>query len=299
VGRPDRRARLAALGLATLWTIAAADARADEPWGTSHWEARWPRFHWGEAVAAVAAEGVAVAIYAIEPRHDAGWTDPAPLDGELRDGLRLEGHDERHSAMVASDVLFVSLLTVPVVIDAFLLAGLVHGDSDTMLQMLLIDMEAYAFAHLVTWLTSRLSGRVRPNHRECVATDTCTDRGVGPIASFVSGHALMAYTASGLVCVHHIANPWLAGGREGSVLACATSFAAATAIGILRVNADSHWASDVGIAALIGSSIGIGIPLFFHYARPRHHRATRGATPMIAAVPAAGGGPGLGIFGRF
>lgn len=279
----------------------------DQARGT-HWKPWWPRFHWVEGVVTVAAEAAAIAIYVAEPYREVRWLDGAPLDHELRDALRIESWDDRRVWVTTSDVLFITMLVWPVAIDALLLSGLVHRDTDTMLQMMLIDAEVLAIAHLVHWLTTRVVGRARPIHRECAATDSCSDRGVGPVASFVSGHSLMAYAASGLVCTHHLQNPWLTGSREGAAIACASSLALATATSAMRVMADLHWASDVGIGAVIGAAIGWVLPLALHYVHPspRSHVSGDATTHdtarsfTIAARPGAGSElTGLTLFGAF
>jgi membrane-associated phospholipid phosphatase len=173
----------------------------------------------------------------------------------------------------------------PVFVDALFLAGLVHGDTDSMLQMALIDIEVLAIAHLVHWFTTRVVGRVRPLHRECVVDDSCPDRGVGPVASFVSGHSLLAYAASGLVCTHHIFNPWLTRSADGAAIACTSSLVLATTTSLMRVMVDLHWASDVGIGAVIGASLGWVLPIALHYAHgPPSPSAAREAAPVSLAV---------------
>lgn len=289
-------------------------AAPPQPQPGSHWQPHWPRFHWLEGVATVVAEGAAIAVYFWEPVRTPKWLAPAPLDSELRDALRLDSADDRRAAVIASDVLLYGMLPWPVLVDALLLAGAVHGDTDTMLQMTLIDLETLAVAHLATWLTSRLVGRARPSHLGCVADDSCPDRGSGPVASFVSGHALMAYATAGLVCTHHVMSPWLTGSSEGAGLFCAGALGVATASSALRILADKHWTSDVAIGGLIGATIGFGVPLVLHYGRP--HRGPRasaraGATesadrarwtapaPALLVAPAESDGPGLRVLGAF
>lgn len=294
----------------TLLLIAAlvpgAEARAQSPErgtenqpreeGRSHWQPHWPRFHPLEGIAMILAEGAAIAIYFAEPNRSPSWRDPLPLDSETRGAFRLATWEDEQTAAHVSDALFWPMLAYPIAVDAVLLAGIVHGDWDTALQMTLIDTEALAFAHFVTWLTTRIAGRVRPRALQCTVDDTCVDRGVGPVASFVSGHSLMAYTASGLICSHHITHPWLTGSVEGAGTACAAGLALATAIGVLRVMSDYHWASDVAIGAVIGSAIGWGVPFAFHYGRVR---PTVDDAGRIAIVPGGAGDVGLGVVGAF
>lgn len=280
-------------------TVSEEDSVSFEP----HWKPWWPRFHWVEGVVAIGAEALAITIYVTEPSREARWLDPAPLDEEIREAWRLHSYEDRDAVVLASDVLFVTLLAWPVVVDALLLAGLVRGDTDTMVQMLLIDAEVLAVAHLIHWMTTRLVGRVRPIHRECVPLDSCADRGVGPVASFVSGHSMLAYAAAGLICTHHLFHPWMTGSYEGAALMCGSSLMMATITSAMRVMVDLHWASDVGIGAVLGSTVGWVLPLALHYAwpRPRSDASSRESSPFgIAIRPGAGPEPtGITVFGTF
>lgn len=273
----------------------------------THWQSRWPRFHPIEAAVMVAAEAIAITVYFGAGDRDVRWSDPAPLDPELRAMMRLHAYDDQHTIDQISDALFITLAAWPVFVDALLLAGALHGDTDTAWQMLLIDLEALAIAHLVTWLTNRFTGRVRPRHVECAPSDSCADRGMGPVASFASGHTLMAFTGASLTCVHHLHHPWMLGGMAGAALACGSALLLATTVGAMRVMADLHWASDVALSAMIGSAIGWGIPLVFHYLRPHgdaasspRSEAARSGEVRWAIAPGGGAdGPGLELTGTF
>lgn len=250
----------------------------------------------------VAAESIAITIYFGAENRDVRWSAPAPLDPEVRDAMRLHAYEDQHTIDQISDVLFITLAAWPVFVDALLIAGAIHGDTDTAWQMLLIDLETLAVAHLVTWLTNRFTGRVRPRHEECAPTRTCADRGVGPVASFASGHTLMAFTGASLICVHHLHHPWMLGGYEGATFACGSALVLATTVGAMRVMADLHWASDVALSAMIGSAIGWGIPLIFHYLRPQSsdRSSTEAEGVRWSIVPGGSAdGPGVTLTGTF
>ena len=40
--------------------------------------------------------------------------------------------------------------------------------------------------------------------------------------------------------------------------------ALAMATGVLRISADMHWATDVVVGSVVGSAIGVGLPLLLH-----------------------------------
>lgn len=290
--------------------IQASVARADPPASRepepshetprSHWEPQWERFGAANAAIAVIAEGAAFAVYFAEPVREPRWTERLPLDDELRAGLRIHPEGDRQAAIAISDAMLALMLGWPMLIDAMLIAGIAHGDSDAALQMALIDLETLAVAHMVTWLTSRLAGRVRPEAIECARDGSCGDTGSGPVASFVGGHSLMSYASAGLICTHHLAHPWMLGGIEGAGLACAGGLAIATATSFLRVGVDRHWASDVGIGAAIGAAIGFGMPLALHYLRPRPGAPRAAPISLLHVRAGAGNDPsGLSVSGAF
>jgi membrane-associated phospholipid phosphatase len=77
--------------------------------------------------------------------------------------------------------------------------------------------------------------------------------------SFYSGHTTLAFvvaTASGTVAS-------LRGYRLAPVI-WGTGLTLASTVGYLRIAADKHYLSDVVTAALIGSLVGVGMPLLFH-----------------------------------
>jgi len=77
--------------------------------------------------------------------------------------------------------------------------------------------------------------------------------------SFFSGHTTLGFalaTSAGMVTS-------LRGYRLASVV-WAAGLTMATTVGYLRIAADMHYLSDVVTAAVVGSVIGIGVPLLFH-----------------------------------
>ncbi|UJR83308.1 phosphatase PAP2 family protein [Sandaracinus amylolyticus] len=262
-------------------------------YGRSHWQPQWERFGWGNVALTLGAEAAALTIYFVATDPVVRWTQPLPLDRAAARAFALDTIDDQQMINTVSHVILETMIIWPFLIDSLLLAGAVHGDTDTMLQMLLISAETTAVAQLVTWATNRLTGRVRPRHMECAPNGTCSDTGMGPVASFASGHSLMTYASAGLTCVHHIMNPWIVGSTEGAYALCASSLTLATSVGFLRLMSDLHWASDVVISSLLGSLIGWGMPLALHYARPRpqssNRRSEGGGLPITMMVrPGAG-----------
>lgn len=277
----------------------------------SRWRPQWERFDVASAVIVAVAEIAAFSVYVAQPVTTPRWTDTLPGDRELRDALRVTDQGARAVLIDASDAMFVAMMAWPVLVDSVLLAGLVRGDSDVALQTALIDVEVMAVAHMATWLTSRLSGRVRPEAEECALAGTCGDTGSGPVQSFVGGHSLMAYASAGLTCTHHLESPWIAGNRVAAVATCGGALAMATTISFFRLAVDRHWASDVAIGSLMGAAIGFGLPYLLHYGRPPQVRSPQGRSEpgraargdeitFFAIAPGVGGDPrGATIVGIF
>ncbi len=61
----------------------------------------------------------------------------------------------------------------------------------------------------------------------------------------------------------------------------------ASGVGVLRIAANVHWPTDVVTGALVGTAIGIGMPLLLH---PR--TGARRSVPIVTASPPAAGAPG-------
>ena len=81
--------------------------------------------------------------------------------------------------------------------------------------------------------------------------------------SFYSGHTTLAFvlaTSSGTVASMR--------GYRLAPLVWGTGLTMACSVGYLRIAADKHYFSDVMTAAIIGSIVGVGVPLLFHSAKP-------------------------------
>lgn len=120
-------------------------------------------------------------------------------------------------------------------------------------------------------------GRARPNEGLGVNHFAPFSR-LGSKASFPSGHTAVLFACATAVSLHS---------RHKAVRVAA--YGAAGLVGVARVAAGSHWASDVVAGALLGSVVGRGVVR--HYAGDR--RAVELA-PMFAA-----GSVGIAVQARF
>ncbi len=111
--------------------------------------------------------------------------------------------------------------------------------------------------------------------------------------SFFSGHTNMAFavaTSSGTTATLR--------GYRLAPLVWAIGLTAAAAVGYLRIAADKHYLSDVLTAVVVGSLVGIGVPVLFHSARTSSDAAPPGAAGQ-ALVPTAAGHTPIGFGGAF
>ena len=104
-------------------------------------------------------------------------------------------------------------------------------------------------------------------------TDTPSDDNL----SFFSGHTNLAFavaTASGTVAT--MRNYRLA------PLVWAVGLTSAAAAGYLRIAADKHYLSDVMTGVVVGSLVGVGIPLLFHAAKSAESPPSPSGQALVA-----------------
>jgi membrane-associated phospholipid phosphatase len=104
-------------------------------------------------------------------------------------------------------------------------------------------------------------GRSRPNQ---TAQDTDVFAPFSGAASFPSGHTTQAFTVAAVAAFTYDDQPLVGG----------LAFAAATGVGLSRINSNAHYASDVVAGAILGTWVG--------YEVVRANRARRGAPPVEA-----------------
>ena len=105
-----------------------------------------------------------------------------------------------------------------------------------------------------------IAGRQRPAFH--FGVQSLTEDRNSPVdgnASFFSGDTALAFTLASTAAT--IA--YLRGYRSAPYIAIFGG-AAALLVGVLRISADMHWATDVITGALVGTAAGIGIPLLLH-----------------------------------
>ena len=168
------------------------------------------------------------------------------FDALVRRYVRIRSAAGRRRAARVSDRFLWTLSSWSVVVDALLVATLVHHRLDFAWRLATMDAFSLGLTGSIVMLTKKLIGRERPH----VTPEEA--RHPEDSLSFFGGHAAMAFTGAGLVWFqhHHLA---LYGGGAWDVAIGVVALCAAAVTASLRVVADKHYLSDV----LVGSSIGL------------------------------------------
>jgi len=259
------------------------------------WDPSFDRMDTPEFILTGAAAGVALATNIVSPLKT-GWDGPILIDDQMRK-LRLPTLDSRLEVRSGTDVGLAVMTTYPIVVDSLIVAYWYRGSSDVALQMALIDAEAFAITGAIEGASNFFSGRARPYSSDCGGavpantTDCSTD---ARYRSFFSGHTAVSFTAAGLICAHHEALHLFESAADDYT--CIAGFVAAGAIGTLRMVGDAHYFSDVLVGAVVGTAVGLGIPLLHHYKRAAPDDATSSSDFRLNLVPGFTGAQLVGTF---
>jgi membrane-associated phospholipid phosphatase len=263
------------------------------------------------ASAALLAGTIAVRVTETSDARPGNWTGNLLWDFEVTDAIATRDRSAREVWTVLADVPFYALMGYPAV-DALLTAGVIWGRWDVAWQLFMMDLEAYAVAAPLIWVTQRFILRERPFMRYACEADTTGKYGVDyedncgtrqATRGFPSGHIAIAATGAALTCTHHSHLP-LYGGGAGDAAACLTAIGA-TAVSMLgRVVADKHYVSDVTAGLGIGLFAGWLVPKALHYTfgprkiydlkadlRAAKGAAARGGVASFVAFPSPTFGP--------
>ena len=229
------------------------------------WDPSFDRMERPEMVVTAAAAGIALAGAILKPLAT-GWSGGVLFDNAARDALRLSSYQARLDIRDASDVGLGLITSFPVIFDSALVAYWYRGSDEVAIQMTLIDAEAFAISAALQGTANYFGGRARPYVQDCgkgVPSNSIDCNTFSENRSFFSGHSALSFTSAGLICAHHLKLHLFDSAGDG--LACVTSLIAAAGIATMRVMGDMHYASDVIVGALVGTSVGLGVPLLHHY----------------------------------
>jgi membrane-associated phospholipid phosphatase len=204
------------------------------------------------AVVFVAYVGVK-SLHAIDPPAECRWCETNAFDVAIRDVL--VWNDVR-AAQLASDV--TGYVLPPVLAATLLIAPTIDDPSlSRWYDDALPVVEAGVIASITYLAVKHLAARRRPyvafraNRLNKPASDAN--------ASFFSGHT--AHSSSIMTAAATVAS--LRGYSTATPLWIGDA-AITTTTGYLRIAADAHWATDVIVAAVAGSAIGLAVPLLLH-----------------------------------
>jgi membrane-associated phospholipid phosphatase len=240
------------------------------------------------------AAGIALATNIVHPLNT-GWSGGVLVDDKLRSALRAPSLDAQLEVRTGTDVGLAAMTTFPILVDSMIVAYWYRGSDDVALQMALIDAEAFALTGAIEGTTNYLSGRARPYSAECgtgVPSNTTDCSSDARYRSFFSGHTAVSFTAAGLICAHHEALQLFESPADH--VTCATGLLAAATIGTLRMVGDAHYFSDVFVGAVVGTAVGLGVPLLHHYKRAEPGRDASGLA--VKLVPGPTGAQLVGTF---
>jgi membrane-associated phospholipid phosphatase len=247
-----------------------------------------------EMIVTAAAGAIALVTNVVSPLKTR-WKGGIALDDNVR-SLRASSLDAQLEVRTGTDVGLALMTTYPLLVDSVLVAYWYRGSDDVALQMALIDVEAFAIVGAIEGTSNFLSGRERPYGANCgngIPNNTNDCQSSARYRSFFSGHTAVSFTAASLICAHHEALQLFESAADH--VACATGLVAAATIGTLRIVGDAHYFSDVLVGAVVGTSIGLGVPLLHHYKRAEPGQEQR-SDFRVTLVPGLGGATLLGTF---
>lgn len=262
------------------------------------WDKAWKRYTVGNGVLTGIALMTFVTAYAIGPNAEEPYTSHIGFDESARDLLRAPGGHWRQRAEDMSDLGLTLAVSYPLLIDSLVVSSWYRDSPDVGVQTALIDLEAISFTLAIQSLANLATGRERPYGRTCGTdldpnTADCVDD--NRYRSFFSGHTSASFAAAAVNCVHHTQLPIY--GQGNAWAPCLGGFAVAGAVGTLRIVSDFHYLSDVLTGALVGTGVGIAVPLVLHYRKSNQEGPGLGAEEIeVRLIPMPNG---VGLWGSF
>jgi membrane-associated phospholipid phosphatase len=264
---------------------------------TIWWNDNYREFQpWQYGTLLAGAASLTVALFVEDDPEEPRWTGAGPFDRFFESRIGADRRDVQRRYRIASDVLYGVTTPLPVVLDGALMLPIIRKSPEVAAQVLLIDLQSFAFTSLVYFGTRALTQRARPELSECIdelGEENC-DYVRSANHSFISGHTAFAFTGAGLICTHQRYLDIYRSERAGRAL-CGASMAAATVAASFRIVANRHWASDVLAGAAVGLFSGLALPRLLHFSPPRL-RSVRSVPAFVFAHPTfQRGGAGIQV----
>lgn len=224
------------------------------------WDEDWPKFRVSEyVVTGLATAGAAANFYLVPPPKSSSWRGPILFDAGAERSLAIHSEARINQAKKLSDILVFPLIGYSM-LDGPITTGWVGGNRETAIQLALINAQTFAVNEMLNLSISNTLARRRPKGALC---DPGSKYDPHCVKSFWSGHAANAFAAASLVCVQHGALDLY--GATADAVSCGTSLAVASAVGVLRIASNDHYASDVIVGAAVGAATGYLMPKFMHF----------------------------------
>ena len=205
------------------------------------------------------------------------WCDVGALDLDTRRALVWPSTS---TADVASSVIAFGLAPASAAVTLGLAANHDHAFARDIVGDVVVVGEATVLAVDLDQLTKFIVARERPFAYELGSGERAHPASPDDHLSFFSGHTTATFAlaaAAGTVATMRAYRwaplTWIAGG------------ALATTTGYLRIAADKHWLTEVITAMVVGTAVGIIVPLVFHSPRTPENMAA--GTPLPPAPAAA------------
>ena len=206
------------------------------------------------------------------------WCDVDGLDLGVRNALRWQSTS---AAGTASGVIAFGLAPIAAALTLGLAADHDHAFRRDIVGDVVIVGEATVLAMDLDQLTKFVVARERPFARALGPDERSHRADPDDDLSFFSGHTTATFAlaaAAGTVATMRgyrwAPATWIAGG----ILATAT--------GYLRIAADKHWLTDVLTGMIVGTAVGVLVPVAFHSPRGMPAGTDAGAvSPSRAGAP--------------
>jgi len=272
----------------------------ERTWDEPHWEPRkditFSTFDYAVTASAV---GTVIAAQIVKPqtKHAASGV---LFDEDVRDFLRARSLNGRYAVRDASDVGVSLASTWPFLVDALVTTYYFKQRPDVALKMALVSAESFSIAAAIQSVANDVASRERPYGRLCgkeipEQSVDCEPTGSTRYRSFFSGHTTLAFTSASILCVDHMTLGLL--GTGGDVATCIGGYTIATMTSVFRIMADMHYATDVTVGALVGTSVGLVVP-WLHF-KDRNDAKTDKGGLLDLDMRVAPVGQGVGVVGTF
>lgn len=269
-------------------------AHADDPSPNLHWPEHWGSFGaWdygllGGAMAVTVGAQIIGPLGQGDPAAGDGWQSTSRFDERVRRRLRRDDLEERSRVRDASDLVLSLTVSFPFLFDGLVSAFWYHESPEVGRELTLLAIEVQFLTAAIQSTSNMIASRVRPYVRDCggeLDADNGDCTGSVRFRSYFSGHTSQAFAGAVTSCVFHAKYP-LYGGGSKDVLPCIGLLAGASAVGVFRMMGDMHYVTDVISGAVVGSAVGLLLPLL----RMRGGLGER----QVAIVPS---GMGLAVVG--